>query len=146
MTVLNLLHPKRKIEVPCYLEIFLERKFLFILGRKVFLVTGLGDKITTKDVTVKRLRVRDPKYPKSPSAAFVKFDDRDSGNVYLVKVKSFAIFKIVTKIEFRNHSCNMKNASLFQKSRVYILNTKTLKIVKFHSLTDLFEVRIDEET
>lgn len=49
-------------------------------------VSGLHGQIDAKTVRVRRVTVKDPQFPDSPSAAFIKFDDRTSGNVYLIKV------------------------------------------------------------
>ena len=55
-------------------------------GKNIFVVSGLHGKLDAKRVPARRVTVKDPKYPASPSAAFIKFDDRESGNVHLVKV------------------------------------------------------------
>lgn len=55
-------------------------------GKNIFVVSGLHGKLDAKRVRATRVTVKDPKYPASPSAAFIKFDDRESGNVHLVKV------------------------------------------------------------
>lgn len=57
-------------------------------GKDFFVISGLHGKIDAANVRVVRVTVKDQKYPASPSAAFIKFDDRDSSNIYLIKASS----------------------------------------------------------
>ena len=78
---------KTSTDTKCHTKMCILKAPPISSGNSIFVISGLDGNIDSEGATIKRIRVKDPKYPRSPSAAFIKFDDRESGNVYLVKVR-----------------------------------------------------------